>query len=398
MLIRKVILTCWVLILSATVTMAAEVHHCTVCELLLSEGTPVFLLRADGSLLAHYIETGAIRTDQTRLQKEPDPTGKIPVGTYVLLCDNCNKIKATCTLCGLPVREGSIETGDGRKICRREAGEAIMDVETARQVFETATREARNVAGIDFGLKNPNVTVQIFDINDWASTKENGAEVLHKIGHSKSRLTDTHLAHYVGLYSGQRKSEVICTCVHEYMHLWLNENLGQRVLEQNTGEAICELLAYKVAVARQDTYQQKKILDNPYTKGRINQLIAIERAHSFYYILDWVRNGTTRNFDETTPVVPVKRTNPPPVAVSPLQAPTVSIDTKPETLKLKGMFSRRGKKIALLNGGNTVSKGETVTIPLPGGPVKVKCLDVLDAAIIVQLDGATNSVTLEMDN
>ena len=396
--IRRAILICWLFILTVTVAQADASRRCAVCDKLLPEGAKLYLLAATTPLIQYYIYTGAIRPDQIHEQKEADPAGRFPIGTFLYLGEECNAIKTTCSICGLPVADGSIQTGDGRTICRREAAEVVLDSEAGRQVFETATREARNVVGVDFGLKQPNVTVQVFDINDWTVVNENGAEVLHKIGHSKSRRVDEHhIAHYVGLYSGQRRSEVICTCVHEYMHLWLNENVTQHQIEQNTGEGICELLAYKVALARQDVYQQKRILENPYTQGRLKDLLEVEHQRGFDYILEWAKNGTTKTINET----PVAVTNKPAASqvavVRPIQPAPAAAPAPPASLMLKGMFSKRGQRIAILNDGVSVAKGETATLHLNGLQVTLKCLDVLPDAVLLQLEGATNIIKLEME-
>ncbi len=385
--IRKIILTCWLLFISCAVVWAAPLRRCAGCDKSLPEGASVWLLKPATALAEYYIETGVIHPDQTRLQKEADPTGQVPVGTYLYLCEECNKTKISCSLCGLPVREGFVETGDGRKICRREAADVVLDLETARQIFETGTRQARNVAGIDFGLKQPGITVQLVDMIDMAEKADGG----HTLGFSKRSPT----IHYVCLLSGQLKRAVITTSAHEYMHLWINENIGSRQIEKNTVEGICELLAYKVAQAEQDVFQQRQILTNTYTHGRIHDLIEVERQHGFYYILDWVKNGATRTFDETPAAV--KKPMPVSSAPRPLPAASASSVAKPDTLKLKGMFTKRGSRLAILSDGVTVAKGEIATLRLNGLRVTLKCLDVLADSVVLQLVGATNSITLEME-
>ena len=384
-----------------------KTDRCAVCGKYLGLTIKCWLLEARTPLLKYYFATGGFDWDQHVHQTEEDVYHNIPVGDFIYLCDECDRLKNTCSLCGLPVGEGSIETGDGRKICRREATEVVMDAESARRIFETSTLEARTLVGIDFGLKQPFVTVQLFDINDWAVKTEDGEDGLHKIGHSRSRPVDSHLAHYVGLYSGQLSRAVVCTCVHEYMHLWINENEGQHVMEENTVEGICELLSYKMALARKDTFEQQQILDNTYTHGRIKELIDYDGQHGFNTILEWVKTGTNLVLDGASPQPPAKtKTN----SVAVVQAPAPVKSAKPipwvmtappavraETLKLQGMMRKKGAFTAILNHGVFVNKGESATVLINGQPVKLQCLAVKNNSVVVQFEGATNSITLEME-
>src|SRR5476649_682100 len=111
------------------------------------------------------------------------------------------------------------------------------------------------------------------------------------------------------MLSGRTREEMMGVAAHEYTHLWINENRpDDRVIDQDTIEAICELTDYKLMEAKKLPEMQKRILANPYTNGKIKTLVAVEREGGTDYILDWVKNGTTETFDEDANLAPIPAT------------------------------------------------------------------------------------------
>jgi len=226
-------------------------------------------------------------------------SGRIWISKWGAICDDCYRLENHCSLCGLPVRDGdgSVKTADGRFICRFDKTNAVLDVATAREVFTDARRELIGLFGSGFALQYPAVTVNLFDVDYWSERGRDDG--LHKFGFSSSRRTPGgEFTHEVVLLSGRRREEILATAAHEYTHLWINENRPDgRAIDGDTVEAICELTAYKLMEAKKLPEMQKRILENPYTNGKIKTLVAVEREGGTDYVLDWVKNGKSETFD-----------------------------------------------------------------------------------------------------
>jgi hypothetical protein len=149
-------------------------------------------------------------------------------------------------------------------------------------------------------------------------------------------------------------------------------------------EGICELSAYKLMEARSLPEQQQRILDNPYTHGEIKKLVALEKENGIAYILNWVKNGATENFETAAPAAPAKKpalgfTNVPP----PL----------PETLKLSGLLLDGQSRRAIISGA-LFAAGETRNVPLQSRVVRVRCREIRRNEVVLEVDGLAGPVTL----
>ncbi|MBI3878033.1 MAG: protein DA1, partial [Verrucomicrobia bacterium] len=215
------------------------------------------------------------------------------------VCSDCYKLETRCAICSLPVKDGFIKTPDGRIICKFDAATAVLKQEDARRVFDDTVRELAKNFGPMLALRFTNITVTLMDVDYWnqrdgkrlpATSRQNGF--------SKTLRTGRDMTHSVLLLSGVPRAEMSSVCAHEYTHLWLNENLAEtRLIEPDTTEAICELVAYKLASAHQDTAEQERIQKNRYTAGRIDALIALETKHGLPAVLEWARKGTSETPD-----------------------------------------------------------------------------------------------------
>jgi hypothetical protein len=175
---------------------------------------------------------------------------------------------------------------------------------------------------------------------------------------------------------------------HEYTHLWINENRpADRVIDQDTIEAICELTAYKLMEAKKLPEMQKRILENPYTNGKIKTLVAVEREAGTDYVLDWVKNGTTETLDEDANLAPIAT-----------PAPTVSFSAAPpplpEKLKFNGVLAIGKDSEAVIN-GVSFAAGDRKRVKLKGGNVMVRCLKIQDESVVVQINDSPGKVTLK---
>jgi hypothetical protein len=315
--------------------------------------------------------------------------GRIWLSKWGAVCDDCNKLENHCSLCGLPIRpgDGAVKTGDGRYICKFDRPNAVLDAAGAREVFTDTRRELVEMFGRGFALKYPEVTVNLFDVDYWS--EQGHSDGLHKFGFASTRKTPKgDCTHEVVLLSGRLRSELVMTAAHEYTHLWINENrTDEHVIDPDTVEAICELSAYLLAGAEKLPEQQQRILANPYTHGKINSLIALETQTGIGYILNWVKNGTTTNIAAPAYVAPVA------VPVKPVKH---SPPPLPEKLQFTGLSVIGTDQKAIIN-GLTFAPGEERRIQLRDKSVLVRCREINEHEVAVQLDDAPDWVRLKLN-
>ena len=188
------------------------------------------------------------------------------------------------------------------------------------------------------------------------------------------------------MLSGRTREEMTSVAAHEYTHLWINENRpADRVIDQDTIEAICELTAYKLMEKKNLPEMQKRILENPYTNGKIKTLVAVEREGGTDYVLNWVKNGTTETFDADANLAPIP---------SLTAMPQIYYGSRvlPQGLKFSGIMEI-GKRQAVIN-GVPLAVGEQETIKLQDRSVTVHCKEIHDGNVVVTLNGSTYPLTL----
>ena len=313
-------------------------------------------------------------------------TGRIWMSKWGAVCNDCYKLENHCSLCGLPIGKGFVQTGDGRFICKFDKPDAVLDAAEAREIFTAARRELVGLFGSGFALNFPDVTVNLFDVDYWS--EKGGGDGLHKFGFSSTRRTTSgQCTHEVVMLSGRLRNELGATAAHEYTHLWINENrLPGRKLDADTVEAVCELAAYKLMESRARPELQQRILDNPYTHGEIKRLVALEKENSFGYVLNWVKSGTAENFASAAVAAPVK---------TPVLAFTNVPPSLPETLRLGGLLLDGQSRSAIIS-GVPFAPGETRIVPLQGRSVRVRCREIRRAEVVLEVDGLPGPVTLKI--
>ncbi|MEY4916888.1 MAG: hypothetical protein RL616_801 [Verrucomicrobiota bacterium] len=309
-------------------------------------------------------------------------TGQIWTHPRGVICDECEKINDRCTICWLPVKDGDghTKTGDGRFICKFDKPNAVLTAEQAGELFEKVRDEVVDLYGAAFALKNPKVTVTLFDVDYWS---EKGAtNSLHKFGFAHSRPADGgKWTHEVILLSGRTREEMTAVAAHEYTHLWIFENRpASHAIDGDTVEAICELTAYKLMQQKKLPAMQQRILKNSYTNGKIKTLVAVEREGGTDYILNWVKNGRGETFDENASLAPIASLSAPAESA---RAPAAL----PAGLKFSGVMVMGKLRQAVIN-GVALEAGAQKTIKLRDKSVAVRCKEVHDDAAIVEINGA----------
>ncbi len=316
-------------------------------------------------------------------------TGHIWLHPRGAICDDCEKIQDRCTICGLPVKpgDGHITTGDGRIICKFDKTNVVLTLDQAKELFEQTRDAVVDLYGRKFALKFPEVTVNLFDVDYWSEKGQPGG--LHKFGFASTRKTeDGHCTHEVVMLSGRTREEMTAVAAHEYTHLWINENRpDSHKIDGDTVEAICELTAYELMGQKKLPEQQKRILENPYTNGKIKTLVAVEREGGTDYILNWVKNGTAETIDAVA--------NPALLTASVSTAPFVAAPHQlPQGLKFSGIMTIGKERQAVVN-GMAFAAGEQKIIKLRDRSVLVRCREIHAVDIIVELNGSSDPVILE---
>jgi hypothetical protein len=313
--------------------------------------------------------------------------GLIHMSKWGPVCDDCMKIEDRCSICGLPVRDDYVQTGDGRFICKFCKSNAVLNVEQARELFTEVRQEVVELYGQGFALQYPDVTVNLFDVDYWS--EKGRSDGLHKFGFASTRKTaNGRCTHEVALLSGRLRDEIAATAAHEYTHLWINENRpDDHVIDSDTVEAICELTAYKLMGSESLPDAQAKILSNPYTHGEIKELVAVEQERGVGYIMNWVKNGTTRTFEEASFA--------PTVAALPLTV-SAAPPPLPRTLKLNGLLVDGQNRRAIINGISFMI-GEEKQIKLQQKTMRVRCREIDSADVILDVTDMPGPVKLTMN-
>lgn len=311
-------------------------------------------------------------------------SGRIWMSPRGAVCDDCYKLEDHCSLCGLPVRpgDGCVKTGDGRYICKFDRPDTVLDNATAREIFGATRRDLAGLFGSGFALRYPDVTVNLFDVDYW--TEKGHDSGLHKFGFSSTRKTASGVCtHEVVMLSGRLRAELAATAAHEYTHLWVNENTAPgRVVDPDTLEAVCELSAYTLMGAERRPEMQKRILENPYTHGKIKTLVALAEQHGIAAVLEWVKNGTTATLE-----APAAATAGPVYAAAQKQP-------LPAGLKFTGRITVGTNDVAIINGLGFAPTARR-WLPLRGGNALVVCRAVRADEVLVESNHVPLTLKLE---
>jgi hypothetical protein len=305
------------------------------------------------------------------------------------VCDECHALPGRCHHCGLPVREGFVKTSDGRLYCRRDHPRLVFSTNEATRVFHESMEAALRMSGQAMGLRQPTVTVSLFDVDYW-NAKDTPPE-LRRNGFSHSRRTGEQFSHTVVLLSGQARDDLRSVCAHEFTHLWINENrAGARQIDPDTLEAICELIPYKLALTARDTNQLHTIRFNPYTRGMITNLITAEARHGLGAILAWVKEGQAATLEEGQLAAFSGR-----LAVS--GSSTTVAPALAEDVILTGLAGSANRRMALIN-GQVFKPAERRRVRLKDRSVMVQCLEIRADAVLVRINDAPEPRLLGLEH
>lgn len=328
----------------------------------------------------------AVKAGQKYFVYEKHPATK---GT-VAICATCNELKLHCSKCGLPVKETAEKTEDGRYFCPVCVPVTALKDDEIRKTFGAAASTLDSLSNGKMRLKNTTVTVNVFDVDYWNSKLgERDKGVMQRHGLSTSRPVGNGMVHTVLLHRGLWKDEMIAVCAHEYTHLWINENKPEsRMIEPQTIEAVCEVVALALMEHLQMPGQVTAIMENTYTEGRIKPAAQYYKVHGLNRVLDWVREGNQPVFDEGDFANASKEE-------ASVVWPAAGVAYKKDftALKLKGIIGQNEKAVALIN-DKTFAKGEERKMEIAGKKVLVKLLEIGEESVTLQVENSKEPVKL----
>jgi hypothetical protein len=320
------------------------------------------------------------------------------------VCLDCAKLDR-CFACGMPVKDGATQLADGRILCARDAKDAVMSEDDAKEICKDTKNDLDRQFSRYMNFPDNNVEVSIVD-------KYHLENLFHAPGFhadgssvygatSSNPLPDGKLHHSIDLLSFLSRGRLMAVCAHEYTHTWMNENLKPArlsSLDRNTIEGFCELIAYKTMESQQNTLQMELIKRNTYTQGQVEVLLAADNQYGFNTVVEWMQNGEDSRLDlnnldrvravQDTPYTPIKS----PDAVWKVEPPPPPTPV-PSTLVLKGISGTAQDRFALINNATfeTMEKGR---VRIGDTNILIRCLEIRDDSVIIQIEGSNEKKQL----
>ena len=327
-------------------------------------------------------------------------TGQIWKSEHGYICRECYKIERRCWICALPATKKYVKMADGRFICRREAKNAVVKEHDVQQMFQRTRNAVKRMTRGYMNLRSPKINVEIFSQPVWDPDGTKSA--LHRQGLATTRMVGKTFHHNVMLISGLVNTNLIGVSAHEFTHLWINENRGKHKIERHTMEAICEMVAYKLAQTYRHHNYMKEIRENPYTQGRAATLLPLVERYGLKALLRWVieGEGETPSPKDLARLRSVRSasTAAAPTGKGPSGSPLYSnspkvMRKKPKELELKGVIGSSGNYTAMISGA-MFRVGETRTVKLEGRAVKVKCVKIEKRSVTLEVGDEKEAVEL----
>ncbi len=315
-----------------------------------------------------------------------------------VVCQRCSRIEQLCLMCQLPVIQGFTTLSDGRHLCALDAPQAVLSQDLTVAIYRDAQRDVFALLSGLGVLPDRNISVQMVSQKELAriyyTTPGNHKDTTLQGVTRSRRYSKDSFEHQIYLCEGLSRSRMAAVAAHEYAHTWIHENVSnERVLDPDIVEAFCELTAYQLMKQRGETQELKLILENTYTRGKIDVLVQVTGDYQYHRVAEWMKSGR----DETLERQKAERVMALKDAAVPLfgYLPVVHARS-PASLALKGLSGRNPRRFALINDA-TVQAGQEAVVKLMDRTVRVRCVEVGEDFVTIQLDGATNLVRLRLE-
>jgi hypothetical protein len=326
----------------------------------------------------------------------------------VLVCSKCAVLETTCYICSIPVKDNYTKLADGRMMCEGDAKNAVMSQEEGDRLFNDIKREMQSILSRVGALPHHNVS---FTLEGKARLDKAGGNVISQ--HDDSLLlgltrtmakkveNGMEFKHQIYLLHGLTRERFMAVAAHEYAHAWLHENV-KRKLNQDTVEGFCDWMGYKI-IAPKSAAEAKVVFESNYSQGQSRAFIAAEKEYDFYNVIQWVKYGVDPELDpeqlhrvlvlrdRSGSGSAVAKASPSPVFAYAPVAPRAPVTN----LVLKGLSGSAARRFALINDG-TFMAGEQGKVRLGDSNVVVKCLEIRNDAVVVQVQGEAEPRTLQI--
>jgi len=327
--------------------------------------------------------------------------------TRCFLCGDCLKLPDSCYLCGMPVLKGFTKLPDGRAICERDTRTAVLDDGEATRICERIRSDLDHQFARFIAFPGANVTLELMDrvtLQELYKVIGNDFSCPNTLGCTQTKSNATGLTFKISLLSGLPRERLITTCVHEYTHAWINENMPptrRKTIGKDAVEGFCELVSYMLATEQGLESGKSEILNSRYTRGQIHLFIQAEREFGFNEIVDWMKSGEDALL-KTNALARVRQLDAPrTTAQSPNRKATPSFARRsapafnPATLVLNGIIWSKTRPMASINHKNFVVNDEA-PVPLGKTNVTIRCLAIREDSVTIQIVGTGETRELRM--
>jgi len=316
------------------------------------------------------------------------------------LCEDCAQIKEHCFICEMPVKEGYKTLLDGRCICSRDLKDAVESDAEAKDICSRVKDDMDRLFSRFLTMPGDNVELSIVD-------KFHLENLFHAPGYesacvsvfgatASNPLPNGKFLHTIDILSYLQKPRLMAVCAHEYTHAWVAENVKparRAVLDKNTHEAFCELIAYKYMESLNEQGELDNITNNHYTRGQIQVMLEADKKYGFNTVVEWIKNGEDSTIDmanlDRVRYVKDGVTAPAAAAttVALLYVPPSVPSPVPSTLMLKGISGAGQHRFALINNA-TLETMERGRVRVGQTNVIVRCLEIRDRSVVIEVAGA----------
>jgi hypothetical protein len=318
----------------------------------------------------------------------------------VMVCGSCARLETTCYICLLPVKSNFLRLADGRLLCADDTKIAILEQGEAEKIFDDVKSDLQSMLAGHGTLPHHNIRVHL----DAKARLDKSGNVIsaHEdrllMGLTRTKSEEGKMEHDIHLLYGLTRPRLLVVAAHEYGHTWLHENVTRK-LNADTVEGVCDWLAYKL-IADKEPHETKVLLESKYSRGQLQALIAAEKEHGFYHLMQWIKHGVDPELDveslERTIVLRGQRSSEPPPS-TPFGFAPPPPRLAPTNLVLKGLSGPKTRRFALINDG-TFQLNEQGKVRLGMSNVVIRCLQILDDSVTIQVTGESETRTLKLNS
>jgi hypothetical protein len=318
-------------------------------------------------------------------------------------CKACYDLSERCDVCQFPVLpKTGLRLPDKRVICAEHSSIVVMNENAAETLFVKARDEVMDIVRQYPPLPQLNIKFHLVTREDFVQEYRRTPGIddpysVQGLTISREREGEGKLQHDIYVVHGLTDETFLAVCAHEYTHAWLNERQKPtRLLHHDTREGVCELMAHKVATKLGYQREVTQILENAYTRGQIEVLLAAEKEYGLYKFIRWIDQGVDSwiDKDKLSQLLVVgagaKDEEPSPVALNWVNAKPIPA---PQKLSLKGLSGTGNRRFALINDA-TLGANEQGKVRLGNSNVVVRCLSISSNSVTVEIKGEATPRTL----